>query len=100
MRGIPALLGFQHLGSCAGSQGSVKVIIPSDLVPGVGCSLGKSREKGYKALAGRVPASRRGAALGEAKALNLYGEKIFSFLMQNLFLIFFSFFLKCQNLQI
>lgn len=90
MRGIPALLGFQHLGSCAGSQGSVKVIIPSDLVPGVGCSLGKSREKGYKALAGRVPASRRGAALGEAKALNLYGEKnIFFFDAKAFFQFFF-----------
>lgn len=43
-------------------RGSVKEVIPSDLIPGMGCSLGKSRERGYKALAGRVPASRRGAA--------------------------------------
>lgn len=41
-------------------RGFLKEIIPSDLVPGMGCSLGKSREKGYKALAGRIPAGRWG----------------------------------------
>lgn len=43
--GIPALLG---LGSCAGSEGSLKEIIPSDLVPGMGCSLGKSQKRGTR----------------------------------------------------
>lgn len=57
-RGIPALLGLQHMGSCAGSDGS-EGDNPIQSCPRDGVFL---REEQGKALAGRVPSSRRGAA--------------------------------------
>lgn len=62
VRGFQLCWGYSTWGAVLVHKGSVKEIIPFYLVPGMGYSLGKSRERGYKALAGRVPASMRGAA--------------------------------------
>lgn len=101
--GIPALLGLQHLGSCAGSQGVCEGDNPILSCPRDGVFLREEQRKGVQGTGWEGPCQHEGSSMRRCKSSKPAWRKnyfLFFLLLQNLFLSIFCFLLKCQNLQI